>query len=124
MSGFSEQASKSLIENVGFDPVAIALEDGVPVAEQGRKIAPWASRPHNPKHRFDKAPVVASAASGVRRLPQAMRFHLRPLGLGQYISVHPKLESQSSLGELEASVRSRGGASGVPPASATSLKPD
>ena len=33
----------------------------------------------------------------VRRLAQAMRFHLRPLGVGQYKAVHPKLESQSRL---------------------------
>ena len=34
MSGSSEQASKSLDENIGFDPVAVALEDSVPVAEE------------------------------------------------------------------------------------------
>ena len=33
MSGSSEPASKQPLENIGFHPVAIALEDGVPVAE-------------------------------------------------------------------------------------------
>jgi hypothetical protein len=83
-------------ENVGFDPVAVALEDRVPVAEERRKITPRASRPHDPKHRFDEAAVVASAAPGVRGLAKTMRFHLRPLGVSQYESLHPKLESQSS----------------------------
>src|SRR3546814_3731321 len=31
-----------------------------------------------------------------RRLSQAMRFHLRPLGVSQHKSFHPKLESQTS----------------------------
>src|SRR3546814_9916293 len=41
-------------------------------------------------------PVVASASPGVRRLAQTMRFHFRPLGVRQYESFHPKLESQTS----------------------------
>ena len=84
-------------ENPGFDPVAVTLENSVPVAEERRKITPRASRPHDPKYRFDEAAVVASAAPGVRRLTQTMTLHLRPLGLRQRESVHPKLKSQSSL---------------------------
>src|ERR1700733_10742310 len=84
-------------ENVGFDPVAVALENSVPVTEERWKITPRAARPHDPKDRFDEAAVVASAAPGVRWLTQAMRLHLRPLGVGQHESFHPKLESQSSL---------------------------
>src|SRR3546814_6074209 len=83
-------------ENIGFDPITVSLEDGVPVAEGARQVAPRAARAHHPQHRFDEEPVVASAASRVRRLSQAMRFHLRPLGVSQYKSFHPKLESQTS----------------------------
>src|SRR5271156_5371838 len=85
-------------ENVRLDPVAVALEDSVPIAEERRKITPRASRPHDPKDCFDEAAVVASAAPGVRRLTQTMRLHLRPLGVCQYESLHLKLESQPSLG--------------------------
>src|SRR5580700_5585833 len=84
-------------ENVRLDPVAVALENSVPIAEERWKITPRASRPHDPKDRFDEAAVVASAAPGVRRLTQTMRLHLRPLGVCQYESFHPKLESQPSL---------------------------
>src|ERR1700722_19608992 len=84
-------------ENVRFDPVAVALENSVPVAKERRKIAPRASRSHNPKNRFDEAAVVASAAPGVRWLTQTMRLHLRPLGVRQHESFHPKLESQPSF---------------------------
>src|ERR1700676_868283 len=84
--------------NVRFDPVAVALENSVPVAEERRKITPRASRPHAPKDRFHEAAVVASAAPGVRRLTQTMRLHLRPLGVRQYESFHLKLESQPSHG--------------------------
>src|SRR5207302_6162615 len=79
------------------DPVAVALEDSVPVAKESRKIAPWASRPRDPKHRFNEASVVAAAAPRVGRLAQAVRLHLRPLGVRQHESFHPKLESQSSI---------------------------
>src|SRR6185312_682589 len=84
-------------KNAGFDPVAVALEDAVPVAEENRKIAPGASCPHDPQHRFNKAAVVASAAPRVRWLTQAVRLHLPPLGVRQYESFHPKLESQPSI---------------------------
>jgi hypothetical protein len=53
------------------------------------------SKSRDPQHRFDKAPVILTAATRVRLLPQAMRCHFRPLRVGQHISVHPKLESQS-----------------------------
>src|SRR5580693_2981751 len=85
-------------ENIRLDPVAVALENSVPIAEERRKITPRASRPHDPEDCFDEAAVVASAAPGVRRLTQTMRLHLRPLGVCQYESLHLKLESQPSLG--------------------------
>src|SRR6478609_10891910 len=84
-------------KNARLDPVAVALENSVPVAEERRKITPRASRPHDPKDSFHKATVVASAAPGFRRLTQTMRLHLRPLGVRQYESFHLKLESQPSL---------------------------
>src|SRR3954454_7891499 len=85
---------KQPFENVGSSPVAISLEDGVPAAKQGRQIAPGAAGSRDPQHRFDKAPIVRAAAAGVRLLPPAMRFHLRPLSIGQYISIHSRLEPQ------------------------------
>src|SRR6476646_4485559 len=63
-------------KNARLDPVAVALENSVPVAEERRKITPRASRPHDPKDSFHKATVVASAAPRVRRLTQTMRLHL------------------------------------------------
>jgi hypothetical protein len=48
-------------------------------------------------HRFDKAPVITAAAARVRGFAQTMRLHLRPLGVGQYESFHPKLESQLAI---------------------------
>src|SRR3982074_2815335 len=52
---------EKLGENVLFNPVAVPLENSVPVTDNRRKITPRASRPHDPKHRFDKAAVVTSA---------------------------------------------------------------
>src|SRR6185437_5533328 len=69
----------------------------VPLAKRGWQIAPWAAGPHDPQHRFDEAAVITSATPGIRRLTQAMRFHLRPLGVCQYQTNHRKLESQSSF---------------------------
>src|SRR5437660_1380743 len=68
-------------ESIGFYPVSIPLEDGVPGAEQRRQIAPRAAGSRDPQHRLDKAPVILTAATGVGFLPQAMRLHFRPLGI-------------------------------------------
>jgi hypothetical protein len=71
--------------------------------KNGGRSRQGASRPHDPKDRFDEAAVVTSAAPVVRRLTQTMRLHPRPLGVCQYESFHPKLESQpSQRGKLEA----------------------
>jgi hypothetical protein len=82
------------VENIAFHPVSKPFEDGVPGAELGWKVAPRAAGSRDPQHRLDKATVVLTAAAGVRLLPPAMRLHFCPLGVGQHISLHPKLESQ------------------------------
>src|SRR6185312_8263584 len=84
-------------ENVGFDPVAVSLEHGVPFAKKGGQIAPRAPRPDHPQHCFNEQPIVLAASTRVRRLAQTMRLHLRPLGVSQNESFHPKLESQTSF---------------------------
>jgi hypothetical protein len=81
-------------ENIGFDPISIPFEDSVPTTELGWKVAPGTAGSRDPQHCLDKATVIRAAATGVRLLPQAMRFNFRPLGIAQHISVHPKLESQ------------------------------
>jgi hypothetical protein len=43
MSGWSETTSKAVWKISAFHPVPIALEDGVPRAEQRRQIAPRAA---------------------------------------------------------------------------------
>jgi hypothetical protein len=86
----------------GFDPIAISFVHGVPLAEARREIAPWRAGSNNPQHGLDKQPIVLPAAAGVRRLAPTVRFHLRPLGVGQHEALHPKLESCSpSPGESQ-----------------------
>jgi hypothetical protein len=84
-------------ENIGFDPIAVSLENRVPAPEEGWKIAPRTSCPHDPKQGFDEAAIVATTSSRIGWFTQTMRFHLRPLGVRQHKSFHPKLESQSKL---------------------------
>src|SRR3954454_16350495 len=79
-------------ENSGSHPVWIPLEDGIPGAKGSRRVAPRAAGPRNPQHCFDKAAVIRPAAPGIRLLSPAMRFHLRPLRIGQYIAIHLKPE--------------------------------
>ena len=81
-------------EHAGFDPIAVTFEHRVPFAKEDWQVAPRRPRSDNPQHRLDKQPVVFAAAPGVRRLAQAVRLHLRPLGVGQNQTFHPKLESQ------------------------------
>src|SRR5258707_5839331 len=88
---------EKLGENVRFNPVAVPLENSVPVTENRRKITPRASRPHDPKHRFDKAAVVTSPTPRGRRLTPANRRPLCPFGVCQSPAIHPKPESQPNL---------------------------
>src|SRR6188768_1340699 len=57
-------------KNARLDPVAVALENSVPVAEERRKITPRASRPHDPKDSFHKATVVVPLRPGSEGLPR------------------------------------------------------
>src|SRR6185437_16650384 len=77
--------------------VAVSLEHGVPFAKKGGQIAPRAPRPDHPQHCFNEQPIVLAASTRVRRFAQTMRLHLRPLGVSQNESFHPKLESQTSF---------------------------
>src|SRR3954462_15069026 len=64
-------------------PIAEAGEDAVPVAKRRRQIAPWTARADHPQDGLDKQAIVLAAASGIARLAQTTRLHLRPLGVGQ-----------------------------------------
>ena len=83
-------------ENIGFHPVTVSLEYRVPLAEAGWQITPWGAGSDDPENRLNEQPVVGPAASGVGRLPQTMRLHFRPLGVGQHESLHPERESRLS----------------------------
>ena len=90
---FFRQGIENSLENISFSPIAEAPERRAPVAEHRWQIAPWTARSHNPQHRLHKKPVVPAASTRVRRLTQAVRLHLRPLGIGQDKAFHPKYES-------------------------------
>ena len=64
-----------------------------------RQIPPGAAGSGDPQHGLDKQPVVLPTAAGIARLAKTKRLHLRPLGVSQNESVHPKLESQPSPDE-------------------------
>src|SRR5258708_17078667 len=70
---------EKLGENVRFNPVTVPLENSVPVTENRRKITPRASRPHDPKHRFDKAAVVTSPTPQSPRLSRSIALSPLPL---------------------------------------------
>ena len=87
---------EKLSENVGFNPVAVPLENSVPVAEERRKITPRASRPQDPEHRFVKPAVVATAAPGGPSAYPSNAAPSSPIGRLS-VRIDPKLESQPSL---------------------------
>ena len=119
MSGSSETASNSRLKTSALTQSRKRVKTRVPVAERGRQIAPGTAGAGNPQHGLDKQPVVLAAATGIARLAQTMRLHLRPLGVSQNESVHPKLESQPSPDENPKSQQTLGrrtrGASGSSP---------
>ncbi len=89
----------------GTEPPSITL--GKPIPLPAKKDVANAARGRsrqgypcgNPQHAFDKQPVVIAASAGIPRLAKTKRLHLRPLGVSQNESVHPKLESPTSLDE-------------------------
>jgi hypothetical protein len=85
--------------DICLHPVAEPREHAVPVAERARQIAPGTASAGDPQHRLHKQPVILAATPGIARLAKTQRLHLRPLGVRQYESVHPKLESQLRSGE-------------------------
>jgi hypothetical protein len=87
------------LPHVRLCPVAETRVHAVPVAEGARQFAPWTARAGDPQYCPDKQAVVLAAASGIARFAETNRFHLRPLGISQNESFHPKLESQPSPNE-------------------------
>ncbi len=81
-------------KNIGFYPIPVALEDRIPLAEMWRQVPPWSTSARDPRYRLDEETIVTAAAPRVRRLPETMRLHLRPLGVRQHEAIHSKLESQ------------------------------
>jgi hypothetical protein len=57
-----------------------------PLAERCRQIAPRRSRPRNPENRFDKEPVVMSAAAGIPGFTRQFRRNPLPLLVVQHQS--------------------------------------
>jgi hypothetical protein len=72
------------LENARLRPVVEALEHRVPFTERRRKITPGTPRSGLPEDCLKKQAGVPSAATWIRNLAEAMRFHLRPLSIGQY----------------------------------------
>jgi hypothetical protein len=78
-------------KNIGFDPMAKALEHCVPVAEMRRQIAPWAPGPRDPQNGFNKQPRISSCPARIGLLSQTMRFDFLPLGVRKAEAIHEKL---------------------------------
>ena len=74
---------ENAFENIGFNPVPVALEYRVPLAERWRQVPLGAASSRNPQNRLQEKPVVAAGPAWVRNLAQAKRRHLRPLGIRQ-----------------------------------------
>ncbi|MGY3075486.1 hypothetical protein ACVWZZ_001857 [Bradyrhizobium sp. LM6.10] len=87
------------LPDIRLHPVAKARECAIPVAEHRRQIPPGTAGSGDPQNGLDKQSVVLAAAARISRLAKTMRLHLRPLGVSQNESVHPKLESQPSPDE-------------------------
>ena len=87
---------KKPFENIGFHPVPEADIHRIPFAEARWQVPPRAAGPHDPKHGLEKTPVVLAATPRIAGLAKAMWRHFRPLGVGQYESFHPELESHQA----------------------------
>ena len=93
--GLVRTGVEQALEHIAAHPVAEALEHRIPLAQKLRQVAPWAARSRDPQHGFHKQAVVTTAAPAITHSAQAVRLHLRPLGVRQNQSIHPQRESHS-----------------------------
>jgi hypothetical protein len=85
--GVTRYSVKYSFENIGFDPMTEALEDGVPVAKLVRQVAPRCASSGNPQNGFHEKSAVPACATGVAFLAKTMWLHQSPLGIGDDKSV-------------------------------------
>ena len=68
-------------ENMGLDPMAKALEDGVPLAKRCWQITPGTASSRDPQHRFNKQTSVTASLSESVYVLQRRRKQLQALGI-------------------------------------------
>jgi hypothetical protein len=80
-------------ENIGFDPMSEAFENGVPVAKFSWKITPRGTGSGNPQNRLHENATVPTRATGVTFFAKTMRLHQSPLGIvdNKTLAQHPNL---------------------------------
>jgi len=93
--GIVRDGIENPLENPGHYPIAETLEDRIPLAKGRRQVSPGTAGPRYPQNRFQEQPVVATAASRIGRLAQAMWLHLCPLSIRQIRANHPNLHFRS-----------------------------
>ena len=113
MSGSSETASNSRLKTSAFTQSRNRL----------KTVFQWPNSGGRSRHGLPVRAIHNTASTNRRLssplrpgsdlLPQAMRLHLRPLGVSQHISVHPKLEAQYPLGESQISTDPSRGPQGI-----------
>jgi hypothetical protein len=85
--GVTGYGVKYSFENIGFDPMSEAFENGVPISKFRRQIAPRCPSPCYPQNGLHEKATVPTRATGVAFLAITMRFHQIPLGIGDDKSV-------------------------------------
>ncbi len=73
------QGVKNPLEYIAFDPIAKALEHGIPVAKTRRQITLRGAGAGDPQNRLQKQPPIPAGTTRVRFLAQTIRFNQRPL---------------------------------------------
>jgi len=84
----TRQCFEYALEDTAVDPIAKALEDGIPVAELGWQVAPGTARAGYPQNSLQKHPAIAPRSSGIGLLAKAERRYLRPLGIRENQADH------------------------------------
>jgi len=77
------------IPTLRLRPAAKPHERGVPVAQFGGQISPRCPGAQHPQDCLEEQPIVFGVLSRIAGLSRQHRFDERPLGVGQYTSVHP-----------------------------------
>lgn len=84
------ELAKDLRPDILLRPVTKAIVDRLPIPKALRQVAPLNAGTRSKDDRVDEQPIALGSLTSLRA-PREERLQLRPLGVGQRVSMHEQL---------------------------------